>query len=167
MASLIIRPAALSDAADLGIIHYQSWLQTYTGLIDQNFLNQLSAQRCQQRFEAEGCKQFLIALVDGSPAGFCHYCKSRDPDADSLTGEIRAIYLLKEYQQQGIGKALMLYAFDELKKLGMNRVTLWALESNTAAHCFYAKMGFTPDGARKQDPVGAEIRFSLAFSDLG
>ena len=160
MASLTIRPATLADAADLGIIHYQSWLQTYTGLIDQNFLSQ-------QRFEAEGCKQFLIALVDGSPAGFCHYCKSRDPDADSLTGEIQAIYLLKEYQQQGIGTALMLYAFDELKKLGMNRVTLWALESNTTAHCFYIKMGFIPDGARKQDPGGAEIRFSLAFSDLG
>ena len=27
MASLTIRPAALADAADLGIIHYQSWLQ--------------------------------------------------------------------------------------------------------------------------------------------
>lgn len=167
MASLTIRPATLADAADLGIIHYQSWLQTYTGLIDQNFLNQLSAQRSQQRFEVEGCKQFLIALVDGSPAGFCRYCKSRDPDADSLTGEIQAIYLLKEYQQRGIGTALMLYAFDELKKLGMNRVTLWALESNTTAHCFYIKMGFIPDGARKQDPVGAEIRFSLTFSDLG
>lgn len=61
----------------------------------------------------------------------------------------------------------MLYAFDELKKLGMNKVTLWALESNITAHCFYIKMGFTPDGARKQDPVGAEIRFALAFSDLG
>ena len=167
MASLTIRPATLADAADLGIIHYQSWLQTYTGLIDQNFLNQLSAQRSQQRFEVEGCKQFLIALVDGSPAGFCRYCKSRDPDANSLTGEIQAIYLLKEYQQQGIGRALMLYAFDELKKLGMNKVTLWALESNTTAHCFYIKMGFIPDGARKQDPVGAEIRFSIAFSDLG
>ena len=149
------------------MIHYQSWLQTYTGLIDQNFLNQLSAQRSQQRFEAEGCRQFLIALVDGSPAGFCRYCKSRDPDANSLTGEIQAIYLLKEYQHQGIGKALMLYAFDELKKLGMNRVTLWALESNIVAHHFYNKMGFTPDGARKQNLVGAEIRFSLAFSDLG
>ena len=41
MASLTIRPATLADAADLGMIHYQSWLQTYTGLIDQNFLNQL------------------------------------------------------------------------------------------------------------------------------
>lgn len=59
MASLIIRPAALSDAADLGIIHYQSWLQTYTGLIDPDFLSLLSAQRSQQRFEAEGCKLFL------------------------------------------------------------------------------------------------------------
>lgn len=159
MASLIIRPASLSDAADLGIIHYQAWLQTYTGLIDQNFLNQLSAQRSQQRFEAEGCKQFLIALVDGSPAGFCRYCKSRDPDADSLTGEIRAIYLLKEYQHQGIGKALMLYAFDELKKLGMNKVTLWALETNLPSHRFYEKMGFLPDGGRKEDPAGIDIRF--------
>lgn len=166
MASLIIRPAALSDAADLGIIHYQSWLQTYTGLVDPVFLSRLSAQRCQQRMEENGCRETLIALIDGSPAGFCRYCKSRDPDADSLTGEIQAIYLLKEYQQQGIGTALMLYAFDELKKLGMNRVTLWALESNTTAHCFYTKIGFTPDGARKQDPVGAEIRFSLAFSSL-
>ena len=109
----------------------------------------------------------MIALVDDSPAGFCRYCKSRDPDADSLTGEIQAIYPLKEYQQQGIGTALMLYAFDELKKLGMNRVTLWALESNTTAHCFYTNIGFTPDGVRKQDPVGAEIRFSLTFSGLG
>ena len=33
MASLIIRPASLSDAADLGIIHYQAWLQTYTCLL--------------------------------------------------------------------------------------------------------------------------------------
>lgn len=159
MASLIIRPASLSDAADLGIIHYQSWLQTYTGLIDPDFLSRLSAQRSQQRFEAEGCKQFLIALVDGSPAGFCHYCKSRDPDADSLTGEIQAIYLLKEYQQQGIGTALMQEAFSALKQMGMTHVTLWALETNLPSHRFYEKMGFLPDGGRKEDPAGIDIRF--------
>ena len=109
----------------------------------------------------------MIALVDGSPAGFCRYCKSRDPDADSLTGEIQAIYLLKEYQQRGIGTALMLYAFDELKKLGMNRVTLWALESNTTAHCFISRWDLSQTALANMDPVGAEIRFSLAFSDLG
>ena len=54
-----------------------------------------------------------IAIVDDEIVGFASYLESRDEDM-SNTGEIMALYVLKQYQRYGIGKALINASLKEL-----------------------------------------------------
>ncbi len=119
-----IFPAAPGDIPAIAQLHYQCWIETYTGLIDQAYLDQLSPQRSRKNMERGDYRQFLLLTVGDEPAGFCSYCRSRDVDADSTTGEVQSIYLLKTYQHRGYGRALMERALTELQQMGMQRVTL-------------------------------------------
>ena len=102
-------------------------------------------------------RQFLLLTVGDEPAGFCSYCRSRDVDADSTTGEVQSIYLLKTYQHRGYGRALMERALTELQQMGMQRVTLWVLSTNRQAIAFYEQCGFTTDGAVKEQVIGSPV----------
>ena len=95
-----IFPAAPGDIPTIAQLHYQCWIETYTGLIDQAYLDQLSPQRSRKNMERGDYRQFLLLTVGDEPAGFCSYCRSRDADADSTTGEVQSIYLLKTYQRR-------------------------------------------------------------------
>jgi len=59
--------------------------------------------------------------------GFSCYLESRDDDLDD-TGEIMAIYILKEYQGLGIGKKLMEVCYKEGSQY--SKLSLWVLGSN-------------------------------------
>jgi ribosomal-protein-alanine N-acetyltransferase len=51
-------------------------------------------------------------------------------------------------RRQGVGKALLLAAFEELEKIYVRRVTLEVRQSNAAAYHLYLKMGFEEVGRR-------------------
>jgi GNAT superfamily N-acetyltransferase len=53
------------------------------------------------------------------------------------------IDLLPDIQRKGIGKILMNYLFDELKKQKVSGLHLGVALSNRSAVCFYQKMGFS------------------------
>ena len=152
-----IFPAAPGDIPVIAQLHYQCWIETYTGLIDQAYLDQLSPQRSRKDMERGDYRQFLLLTVGDEPAGFCSHCRSRDADVDSTTGEVQSIYLLKTYQHRGYGRALMERALTELQQMGMQRVTLWVLSTNRQAIAFYERCGFTTDGAVKEQVIGSPV----------
>lgn len=152
-----IFPAAPGDIPAIAQLHYQCWIETYTGLIDQAHLDQLSPQRSWKNMERGDYRQFLLLTVGDEPAGFCSYCRSRDADADSTTGEVQSIYLLKTYQHRGYGRALMERALTELQQMGMQRVTLWVLSTNRQAIAFYERCEFATDGAVKEQVIGSSV----------
>lgn len=65
-----IFPAAPGDIPTIAQLHYQCWIETYTGLIDQAYLDQLSPQRSRKNMERGDCRQFLLLTVGDEPAGF-------------------------------------------------------------------------------------------------
>lgn len=78
--------------------------------------------------------------------GFSCYVESRDSDLED-TGEIMAVYILKDYQGLGIGKRLMDACYKELSNF--SKLSLWVLRSNNKAVAFYKKQGFNADGKSK------------------
>jgi ribosomal protein S18 acetylase RimI-like enzyme len=58
-----------------------------------------------------------------------------------------AVYILNEYKNLGIGKALMASCYKELSSY--ENIILWALESNKKAIGFYESEGFNADGHSK------------------
>ncbi|HRX92425.1 MAG TPA: GNAT family N-acetyltransferase [Candidatus Izemoplasmatales bacterium] len=145
MTKSLIRKASIDDAEGRGYVHYQSWIETYTGLFPDERMKRLNLQSS-INIAREHPENTYVALVGNKIVGFCSYMKSRDEDlADA--GEIVAIYVLKEYQGQGIGKKLMDVCYRELKEYP--RLSLWVLGSNDKAIRFYSSQGFAKDGKTK------------------
>jgi GNAT superfamily N-acetyltransferase len=95
-----------------------------------------------------------VAEQDGQVVGFASTCPARDDDLDpARTGEVSAIYLLREAWGRGLGRQLMTGALAALRGAGLGEAALWVLDSNTRARSFYAAGGWRPDGAVKQDQL--------------
>ena len=93
-----------------------------------------------------------VALVDDKPVGHIIYSKSRIEDNAGKSHEMLTfgpLAVLPDYQDMGIGKALMLYTFDIAKRLGFRAVLIFGHPD------YYPRVGFrraaefgitTPDG---------------------
>ncbi|GEM_PF-172582 len=143
--NLTIRKATVEDAEGKGYVHYQSWIETYTGLFPDDVMKRLSLEK-----SIENARKYpentYVAIVDDKIIGFSCYLESRDEDLED-TGEIMAIYILKEYQGLGIGKKLMEVCYKEISKY--SKLSLWVLGCNKKSVGFYERQGFIADGKTK------------------
>ncbi len=84
--------------------------------------------------------------------GFAGYGDHRD-DTLPHTGEVYALYILKEYYGTCVGRQLMEVALSRLAD--SPHVALWVLKNNACAICFYQKCGFDFDGEEVALDLGA------------
>ncbi len=150
---LIIREATINDAESKGYVHYQSWQETYTGLVDQDYLNHRSLDKCIDlaRRHPENC---FVAELNGKIVGFSCYVIYKVENSIEI-GEVKAIYILKDYHNMGIGKSLMNVC---LAKLSMqHKIYVWVLDRNQQAIDFYTHMGFKEDGTKKTEEVYKDV----------
>lgn len=138
-----IRKMTSGFAKDFGRVIYTAWGETYKGLMPDSILEGRSLERWVQRTK-ENPENKYIAFADGKAVGIVGFLpQARDFVTDNESGEIVALYVLKEYQKQGIGKALMNKA---LKDISSDKVTLFVLKGNENAVEFYKHMGFELTG---------------------
>ena len=164
MSNIIIRDYKIEDAEVKAYVHYKSWQETYTGLMNQEYLNKMSVEKCVDMAKKyDNPENTLIAEIDGKVAGFACYNKCRAIELENY-GEIVAIYVLKEYHKKGIGKMLMDECLKRLSKY--NGVVLWVLDNNKNTINFYKKYGFLFDGVKKEavlvTPI-TELRMIMEF----
>ena len=149
MQNLLIRPMFPEDADGKAYVHYTSCLETYTGLMDPEFL----AASTLDKYHAIALRfveTTLVAELDGRIVGFGRW----DPK-----GEIPALYVLRDAQGYGIGRRLMEAMLERLSDC--TQVRLEVLEGNDRAIGFYEHMGFRLDGTRYL------TRFSAVHPVLG
>ncbi len=142
---VVIRKATIDDAEGKGYVHYHSWNETYRGLINQDYLDSRSLDKCVES-AIKYPENTFVALVDNKIVGFSCYIEARDEDIDDA-GEVMAIYILKDYYGLGIGKKLMNLCYKELS--GYKRIIVWVLKTNQHAINFYEHLGFVKDGKEK------------------
>lgn len=145
MDNLIIRKATVDDAEGKGYVHYQSWIETYTGLFPDDVMRKLSLEKT-VKLAMDYPENTYVAIVDDKIIGLSCYLESRDEDLVD-TGEIMAIYILKDYQGLGIGKKLMEVCYKELNNY--SKLSLWVLGCNKKSVGFYERQGFNADGKTK------------------
>lgn len=138
------------EMGEKGLIHWQTWQETYKGLMPEEYLKKMTLEKCIEMAH-RWPENTLLLKVNNEVAGFCCYGDNADGD-----GEVIAIYLLAEYQGQKLGYALMNAAVDQMPDKA--RVTLWVLKGNEKAIRFYKRYGFRFDGMEKQCSVGTELR---------
>ncbi len=142
---IIIRNAENSDLTGIINVHVETWKTAYKGVVPDNYIqsfiirtqhktwqNQLKIMMKDNNFfVAERDKDRIVGFAIGGLE------RSNHPN---YKGELMGIYILKEYQRQGIGKALTRKIIEELIKMEINNMLVWVLENNPY-RAFYETLG--------------------------
>lgn len=141
---MIFREASQDDLIGIAKVKIETWKTTYKGIISDTILDNLDLHKQAENFKEllprkEDTKCLIVAEADGEIVGFAAGGVERD-GTYGVDGEIYAIYVLKEYQNQDIGKCLMKYAVEKLSEKGLTSFLVWVLERNPYRR-FYEKLG--------------------------
>lgn len=148
-----IRDMQPEDYDQKAYVHYAAWQETYADLMPERFLENQTLEKC-QAIARRWPQNTLVAELDRRIVGYG--CMMINEDG---SGEVMAIYLLKEVQGLGIGRGLMDALLERLK--GCAPIILWVLKGNDQAIGFYEHYGFRLDGTEKETPLGTELRMQI------
>lgn len=154
MRNFEIRDMTPEDADGKGYVHWKSWQETYRGLIPEAHLARQTLERCRDAAH-RWPENTLVAELGGKIVGFACHGLCRDEDLSGC-GEVIAIYILKEVQGLGIGRALMEAALERLS--AYHTISVWVLKENRQAIGFYEHFGFQFDGAAQETALGTVLR---------
>lgn len=133
-----------------GYVHYKSWHETYTELIDAGYMERHTLEKCITT--AHRWPDNIIVAKDGDKViGFVGYGAYRDSTLPEH-GEIFSLYVLEEYHGRKIGYELMNAAFEKLSDY--KKVVVWVLKGNDKAIHFYERYGFCFDGVETEIMLG-------------
>jgi len=152
-----IRAGSRADADAIEHIRRVTWHTTYNSILNARAIDgatQGFADRWRRDFKPDGGQFVFIAESAGKPVGFILGGPSREAWAD-YPGEIYLLYVLDEFQRQGIGKQLMIKAHEALSAAKLAPYFLFAIGEVKAPQAFYTRAG------------GKDITRSKGFSIAG
>ena len=140
-----IRKAKNSDLNGIIRVNVETWKTAYKGVVPDNYIQGFIIRTQDKRWQkqlmnmieeniffiAETNKREIIGFAIGGLE------RSNNPNYE---GELMGIYIQKEYQRQGIGKALINKVIGKLIKLKVNTMLVWVLENNPY-RAFYDTLG--------------------------
>ena len=155
---LEIRPLEEPLFEEYGRMHALTWRSAYRGILPDAFLAEeytpeKRTAALREFWKARTNESFYLVYVDGAPGGMLAFCPTENP----FVGDVKALYLLPEFQGQGFGRILMDRALAELKSLGCREAVLWVLEENQRARAFYEHCGFLADEGRQELTLGKPV----------
>ena len=131
-------------------VHWKSWHETYTGLVDPSYMEKITLEKCTE-LAYRWPRDLIVAKDGGKVVGFVGYGACRDQTMTDC-GEVFAIYVLADYHGQKVGYELMNAAFEKLADY--RRIAVWVLKGNDRAIRFYERYGFRFDGTEKEIMLG-------------
>jgi ribosomal protein S18 acetylase RimI-like enzyme len=158
-----IRKAAVEDAAAIAYVQVESWRSTYAGIIPEAYIASLNVEVRTEKWKAlfdSGKAHFFVAEDESGIFGFVCGGELSEP-IEGYDGELRAIYLLRERQRQGVGRLLAQTLAKALRAEGCKSIVAWVLEENPAVS-FYQRLGGV-EIARKLVEIGGAPLSELAF----
>ena len=141
---IAIRRARAGDAPGIAAVHVATWRSAYPGVLPDDFLAGLSVTRLTAQYDRSIRMGLSIQVAvnhgpDGpSILGFTSARRNRNSRLGE--GEVETLYVLDDWQNQGLGGLLLRASAKHLAALGCRSVYAWVLRDNPAAF-FYARLG--------------------------
>lgn len=151
--------AAVSHAPVIGKIQSEVWRSTYNGIVPESYLERYTPESrssiVERAMESENDEYYLV-YIEKTPVGFL--VLGMEMEGNPAFGDVRAIYLLDEFQSQGYGKHIMDFAVRRFKQLGIKQVIIWVLQENSHARSFCDSYGFAEEGKAKEINFDKKIK---------
>jgi ribosomal protein S18 acetylase RimI-like enzyme len=164
---MIIREATYPDIPAIARVHVDTWRTTYAGIVPDHYLADLSYERrasgWQQildRASTTGNFTYVAETAMGEVIGFVNGGRERNHHPH-YNGELYAIYILKDYQGQGMGRRFVQTVAQRLHQMGIDSMLVWVLAENPACQ-FYAALGGQPI-EQKELEIGGKNLVEVAY----
>jgi GNAT superfamily N-acetyltransferase len=150
-----VRPAAPADAVAIGAVQARAWRQAYRGVLPDEALDQLSADRLAPAWRLAVTDpptprhRVLVACTGELVVGFAAVAPRQDGDATEGDGELVELLVDPAHQQAGHGSRLLAAAADLLREHGATSVAVWTPVVDGPRRAFLASAGLQPDGAAR------------------
>ena len=162
---MLIREADKSDAFGIARVQVDAWRNTYKDTVPNDYLASLNYEKRTGRWRQilalnENNFTFVAETFDEKIVGFASAGETEEPDAN-FAGELIAIYLLEEYQRQGIGKLLVEAVAQRFLQQEISSMLVWVLAENPF-RAFYESL----DGeyiSEKQTEIGGASLVEVAY----
>ncbi len=148
MNNVNVRYATRIDAREITELQIACWKSTYRGILPDYLLDKSQEQVesgivNREKRIAEGDNlgwPNIVAEYDNRIIGWVAGGLNQNP-AFPYEVDLQAIYILKEFQKQGIGR-IMVKAFAKLMLYnGTSSMIIWVLKDNCNAIQFYSRLG--------------------------
>ncbi len=147
--ALTIAVAQAEDVPALRATAVASWWATYSALLSADFIERFLARAYDERAllkeVVDPRSRFLIAKHDDALIGFGQVgppLPRRDP-APVAPADLHRLYLLPQWQRQGVGTRLLAALEGWLREQGYPAYGAYVLVTNHPAKQFYLRQGFT------------------------
>jgi ribosomal protein S18 acetylase RimI-like enzyme len=142
MDAITIRPARPDDASRIARLDVETWRAAYAGILATQFLVGPSTQRREVGWasviEREPRDVRVAADSQGNILGFGSCGRNRG--GAEFAGEVFTLYVAPDWQNQGIGRRLLLALFERLAAQGCGSCIIWVLRDNPGRF-FYRRLG--------------------------
>lgn len=160
--SFSIRRAAAGDAAGIARVHVETWRSAYAGILPDRVMTAMSIEEKTTAWRrlVQGQSQtdaVLVAELDDRSIGGFASCGPAGAEVVDHDGEIHTLYVLPDWQEQGLGRALLHGCFGALANSGFDSAFVWVLADNPARF-FYEAMGGVRIGERNEQLWGTVLR---------
>jgi GNAT superfamily N-acetyltransferase len=142
----LIRSVSSDDLKGLARVHVDSWCETYRDIIPKTFLESLKYTDKQEMWERlvprrpeDGDTLIIYDHEENDVIGFADFGRAREHE-HGFPGEIYALYLLKRFHGQGLGRELFEKVKETFREMKIDSFYLWVLEENPTKE-FYKKAG--------------------------
>ncbi|MDE2901910.1 MAG: GNAT family N-acetyltransferase [Chloroflexota bacterium] len=149
-----IRPATVNDAEAIESVRIATWKACYRGIVPNVYLDALSVQssrvdRIRKGIDRADAGGSVVAVADSQVIGMGFAGAPEDDQVPASTGEVFAVYVLPDWQGQGVGRALLERLTSGLRALGYHSAILWTLRDRRATRRFYEANGWVCDGTEE------------------
>ena len=152
-----IRTARGGDAGAIARVHVATWRTAYAGLVPDDYLIALSEARMRRQWQAallrdRGEAVLVVETAAGEVVGFGSAGPLRG-GALACRGEVYTLYVTPDWQNRGLGRALLGGLFAGLFAQQCDDAAIWVLSGNPSRF-FYEALGGKPSAERREAFAG-------------
>ncbi len=164
-----LRAARPGDARGIARVYVDTWRDQYAGILPYRVLLSMSWRR-QEASWGRALKHrgetILVADQPGDGVVGLGSCGAMRGSGLDYAGEVYTLYVLPDYQETGLGRALLLGLFKCLVAEDRKSALIWVLRDNPARF-FYQAMGGRLVGERTEKLWGEKLgEMAYGWPDL-
>lgn len=142
---MVIREYRKEDLYSVAKVHVDTWNSTYSNIVPEEYLK-ISTYESQKKkwidrlINNEDTNEFMFVAENqnGDVVGFS--TGSLNDLGSVFDSTVYTLYILKDYQNKGLGKSLIKAVASKLRLLGAKNIVLSAFAENKACN-FYEHLG--------------------------